>query len=78
MMRKGRTAGGNLLAQYIDDWRKDRIDRRPRPLDGQEQADITDAVIEAANAAVWRSPQADGHGSRGLPDCEGHVHTMKR
>ena len=39
---------GNLLAQYIDDWRRDRVGRRARPLDGQEQADITDAVIEAA------------------------------
>ena len=45
---EGPDGRGNLLAQYIDDWRKDRIDRRPRPLDGQEQAEITDAVIEAA------------------------------
>jgi hypothetical protein len=41
-------ARGNLLAQYIDDWRRDRIDRSYRRLDDQEQADLTKAVIEAA------------------------------
>ena len=37
----------NLLAHYIDDWRKGRIDRRYRLLDEQEQRDVMDAVIEA-------------------------------
>ena len=39
---------GNLLAQYIDDWRRDRVGRRHSSLEEQEQEDITDAVIEAA------------------------------
>ena len=39
---------GNLLAQYIDDWRQDRIDRSYRRLDEQEQADLTEAVVQTA------------------------------
>ena len=38
----------NLLAQYTEDWRRDRIGRRHRHLGEREQAGITDAVIEAA------------------------------
>ena len=50
----------NLLAQYIEDWRKDRIDRRPRPLGEQEQRDITDAVIEAATRLCWEARRLTG------------------
>ena len=39
---------GNLLAQYIDDWRRDRVGRRHSSLEEQEQVDITEAVIEVA------------------------------
>ena len=39
---------GNLLAQYIDDWRRDRVGSRHSSLEEQEQADIMEAVIEAA------------------------------
>ena len=39
---------GNLLAQYTDDWRKDRVNRRYRRLSEREQTELTDAVIEAA------------------------------
>lgn len=38
----------NLLAQYIEDWRKDRIDHRYRRVSKQEKGGITGAVIEAA------------------------------
>lgn len=39
---------GNLLAQYIDDCRRDRVDCRYRRLGEREQRDLTDEVIEAA------------------------------
>ena len=39
---------GNLLARYIDDWRRDRMGHRDRSLGEQEEADITNLVIEAA------------------------------
>ena len=45
---EGPDGHGNLLAQYIEDWRRDRVSRRYRHLGEREQTDLTDAVIEAA------------------------------
>ena len=57
---EGPDGQGNLLAQYIDDWRKDRINRRYRRLSEREHQDITDAVIEAANRLCGEAQRLTG------------------
>ena len=39
---------GNLLAQYIDDWRRERVNRRRRNPEKQERDALRDAVVKAA------------------------------
>ena len=51
---------GNLLARYIDDWRRDRIGQKYRSLGGHEEADIVNAVIEAATRLAEEARRLTG------------------